>query len=286
MSQGPTAYVEPELVFLSTNIAGASFADKVAAARAGGFPSITLWWTDVLEAKASGMEYADMRRLLSDNGVQVAGVDCLLNWLPGENVPDHPMFSTTEAQMYEMASEFEARWMNLAQLFGNTISEAEATDAFARVCERGAEYGLKVSLEPLPWSGISDVAIAYAIVKGSGADNARIAVDFWHFYRGANDLDQLRAVPVEYFDNIQINDAFAEPVGELMADTANRQLPGEGDGPLVPFLDVLLNEKGYRGPVGIEAPSKALSDLPPEEAGRRCGETTRSVLAQASLLAR
>ena len=80
---------------------------------------------------------------------------------------------------------------------------------------------------------------------------------------------------------MQINDAPAEPAGDLVTETLEaRLLPGEGAIPLVRWLRI-LDQIGSRAPIGVEVFSKALDALPPIEVGRRCGAAARAVLAAA-----
>ena len=80
---------------------------------------------------------------------------------------------------------------------------------------------------------------------------------------------------------MQINDAPAEPAGDLIAETlSGRLLPGEGAIPLGRWLR-WLDAIGARAPIGVEVFSSALDALPPVEVGRRCGDAARAVLAAA-----
>ncbi len=79
---------------------------------------------------------------------------------------------------------------------------------------------------------------------------------------------------------MQINDAPAEPTGDLLTETTTaRLLPGEGAIPVVHWLS-LLREIGCDAPIGVEVFSAELDALPPLEVGRRCGDAARRVLAE------
>ena len=115
----------------------------------------------------------------------------------------------------------------------------------------------------------------------SGRTNAALTFDTWHTFRGPTDEAQLEKIPGVRIGSVQINDAPAEPTGDLIAETlSGRLLPGDGAAPLVRWLRWLA-AIGSSAPIGVEVFSSALDALPPVEVGRRCGAAARAVLAAA-----
>jgi sugar phosphate isomerase/epimerase len=265
-----------DLVLCSGTLRAASLTEKCAAAVAGGFSALTLWPTDVARAKREGLSLVDVKRMIADHGLAVADLDALLVWLPGEPLPPN---LPTEAEFYEIADGVGARSLNAVQGFGASVDVDRAAEALAGVCDRAREYGLLVTIEYLPWSGIPDAATALAIVERSGRANAALLFDTWHTFRGPSDDAQLEKIPGARIGSVQINDAPAQPGDNLIAETLSaRLLPGEGAIPLVRWLDAI----GSTAPIGVEVFSSALDALPPVEVGRRCGAAARAVLAAAS----
>lgn len=271
---------ENDLVFCGATLFDASLTDKLSAARAGGFRGLTLWSHDYQRARTAGYSDADLRRLLDDNGVVLAGVDCLLNWLPGDSVPAAEQFQASEDDLYRVADALGGGWINVAQAFGSEMNFDDTAARLAGVCERAAEHGLAVTVEFIPWSGIADLATARALVLASGAANARIAIDAWHFFRGRNELRELEAMDPAWFDNLQLNDALRTPTAELTVEAGERLLPGEGELPVLELVKALRN-LGVRGPWGIEASAARWADMAPTEVGRRCGAAMRATLRAA-----
>jgi sugar phosphate isomerase/epimerase len=268
---------EPSIVFCSATIFDRPLEDKIVAAAAGGFRAITVWPHDYTGAKDRGLDDAAIRRRLDDHGLVVDGVDCLLDWLPGDQVPDMPVFRATEDDLCRVADAVGGRFINVAQAFGNTIDVPRATDLFAGICERAARRELLVSLEPVPWAGIGNVSVATAIVRGAGAPNARIAIDTWGFFRGGSRLEDLADLAGASFDNVQLNDGPREPWTDLFAEASDRLLPGDGQLPVAAVI-ADLTARGFAGPWGIEAPSSLWKDLGADEIGRRCGAALRRSL--------
>ncbi len=273
-----------DLVLCSGTLLQAGLPEMIEAAVAGGFGGITVWPEDVARARARGLDYADMRRLLDDAGLVVADLDCLLTWLPADAErarKEALMQPADEPVFYELAAGLGARSLNLAQGFGQSIDLDEAAEAIAGVADRAREHGLLVTLEFLPWSGVRDAATAWEIVRRSGRENATVLVDTWHHYRGPFDHDQLRAIPPERIGSVQINGAPRVGPGDILRETMEaRLLPGEGDLPVAEVIRV-LDEMGVTAPIGVETFSKELQALPPAEVGRRAGEAGRRELARA-----
>jgi len=267
-----------DLVLCGGTLRAADLVGLCEAARAGGFQGVSPWPEQVERARAAGHGDAELRARLTDAGLEIAELDPLLRWLPGEDVP--PGFAD-EATFYALADALGARTLNVAQGFGATLDRDRAAEAFAGVCDRAAEHGLLVTLEYLPWSGIPDAATALGVVELAGRRNGALMVDAWHTFRGPTDAAQLRALPGARIGGVQLCDApaaaWSDPVAETLAD---RRLPGEGDAPLVEWIRV-LDAAGLAAPLGVEVFSDALAALPPREVGRRCGEAARAVRARA-----
>jgi len=271
------------LVFNTTNIVSAGLREIVRAAVAGGYDAITVWPQDLRGLQAEGRDLADARRLIEDAGLVVADVDCLLTW--SELVrpkPGEAMIELLEEDAYfEVAEALGARSINLTQGFGTELDYDRAAEDLARVCDRAREHGLLVTYEFLPWSGVPDVAAALDLVTRTGRANATILFDSWHWFRGAADIEMLRAIPGERIASTQWNDAPREAWASLPEEAMRgRLLPGEGAIPLVELVRV-LDEIGCRAPVGVEVIQARHETMEPERVGRDTAAAMRGVLAEA-----
>jgi sugar phosphate isomerase/epimerase len=264
---------------------GISFADRVRAAREGGFAGISLWGRDYQAARDEGLRDRDIRAMLDDNGLAVAELDPVWWWLPGARdvviPPEYDtedMFRFGEDTLFEIAGAMGARSINAVDVFGGEWSMDQAAGAFADLCDRAAEHGLLVHLEFLPWSRIDSVQSAHEIARLADRPNGGIVVDAWHFFRGPSDPESLRAVPGDRILNVQLDDGPARPEPDLLSATLHeRLLPGQGEFDLAWLVDVLVT-CGANAPFGVEVFSDDLHSLEPAEAGRRAGEAARRVL--------
>ncbi len=277
-----------DLVLCSGTLINASFREMVDAAVAGGYQAISMWPKDYHGARSAGLSNADIKAILADNGLEIAELDPLLSWVPGEELgpdasPQEKAFlGVTEFDFYEIADAVGGRRLNIAQGFGTTIELDAVVLAFAGLCDRAAEHGLDVCLEFLPWSGIPDANKALEIAEKAGRANGGVMLDTWHHFRGPYDHEQLRALPGERLKGIQINDAPTQAWGVLPAETMQARLvPGEGDIDLVEILKI-VRAIGSQAPIGVEVFSNDLNALPPSEVAVRCADATRALLEKAN----
>ena len=272
-----------DLIFNTTNILGGGVREIVAAAIAGDYAGISIWPQDVERARGEGLDLRDIRQLLADNGLVVADVDCLLGWSdqalpkPGEAMIE----IAPEEAFYEIAEALDARSINVAQGFGAALDLDRAAEDLARVCRRAGEHGLLVTFEFLPWTGVPDVTVGLDLIERTGCDNATLMFDSWHWFRGARDLDALRAIPGERIGSTQWNDAPLEPAADLAVEAMSARLsPGEGAIPLVDLVRT-LDEIGSRAPIGVEVIHARHEKMDPAEVGRYTAADMRRVLAAA-----
>ena len=263
-----------DLIMSRFCLRGASFADRVAAAQAGGFAGIGLFLHDYQRLRDSGLSDDAIEGSLTDHGLVLAEIECLMGWSEGGSECQEAL-----ATAAHLARRFGVRHF---QTYGEHAgSIPEAATAFAAACDRVESSGLRLALEFLPWTNVPDAGVALEIVERAERTNGGLCIDSWHHYRGAADDALLRAVPAEYVISVQIDDAplqaeLPEPIADTMA---NRRVPGEGEFPLVEFVG-LLDDIGVVAPLSVEVISDALGKLSPSEAVTRMGDGTRAVMAR------
>jgi sugar phosphate isomerase/epimerase len=260
----------------------ATFEERVAAARSGGFDGISLWGRDYRSARESGSSDADLRAMLDDNGLGVAELDLVWRWLPGTadlRVPveldTEDIFSFEERDLFAIAESVGARSVNAVDVFGGRWPVDAAVECFASLCRRGA-----VHLEFLPWSKIGDLETAWKIVRDADEPNGGIALDSWHYFGSAGDGSLLSTIPGNKVTSIQLSDRAETAKGSdpLHASLHDRLLPGDGCLDLTSLVES-SRMIGADAPIGIEVFSDTLHGLEPVDAGRRAGESLRRVLA-------
>ncbi|MBB83256.1 MAG: hypothetical protein CL931_05530 [Deltaproteobacteria bacterium] len=272
-----------DLVFNTTNLLTGGVREIVAAAVAGDYRGITIWPSDVARAEAEGMPLLDVKAFIDDHGLAVTDVDCLLGWTaqalpkPGEAMVE----IVATDRFFEIAEALDADAINVAQGFGSELDLDRAAEDLAALARRAEEHGRNVNFEFLPWCGVPDVTTCLELLERTGCPNTTIMFDTWHWFRGARDLDALRAIPGSRIASTQWNDAPDAPAESLMVEAMEaRLLPGDGDIPLVELVRT-LDAIGSRAPIGVEVISKAHESMAPEEVGRTTAEAMRRILREA-----
>jgi len=269
-----------DLVLCAGTIPRASFSERVAAARAGGFAAISLRVRDHARAREEGLSDANMRALLADHGVAVAEIEVLNAWRPGVRVGRR---APTADEVFAVAQAVGARSICVVEGPGTPPPMDEAARIFAALCDRGAGAGLLLHFEFWPGSAL-DLATAAAIVAAADRPNGGLTVDTWHLARTRDGDALLATVPGARLLALQLCDSplVTGPEADYMTATLTQRLvPGEGALDLAGFLRT-IRAAGCRAPVGVEIWSETLAAEPPITAAVRVGAATRALLAAAA----
>jgi sugar phosphate isomerase/epimerase len=153
-------------------------------------------------------------------------------------------------------------------------------DLLHRLCELGRPYGIRMNLEPTPWTGIPTLGAALGVIQACGHPDARLMIDTIHVDRSGATLADLAAVPTHLTDYVQVCDAVGpRPTDfETMIHQARneRALPGDGNLDLVGMLSVLPKDMG----LSLEAPVMSLAQrLTPLERAQRAHQSMAALTA-------
>lgn len=180
---------------------------------------------------------------LRDTGVQVLDME-ILRLKPETKVIDFdPVLETAQA--------LGASFMLVA---GNDPDEARLMQRLAALAQRARAFGLRVCIEPMPWTEVRDFAQGLRVVQATGNEEVGVLVDPLHFDRGGNHAEQLLSVPPHRLPYLQFCDAPAgRPStldGLLHQARSARLLPGHGG------LDLLglLSAAPAGVPLSLEVP--------------------------------
>jgi sugar phosphate isomerase/epimerase len=187
---------------------------------------------------------------------------------------------SAEARMLDLSARAGAESVHVVALAPELPPIGRAATSVARVCDLAAERGLLVNLEPLPFTCVSDLAIALQLLEAADRDNLGLLLDTWHWFRApvGPDLELVRAIPPQRIHGLQLNDALELPPGaDMPADSMNRLLPGEGVIDIPEFV-ATLRGIGAAPLLMTEVFSDALCALDPEENARRQYDAARAVL--------
>jgi sugar phosphate isomerase/epimerase len=275
----------PVIALCWGTLIGTPLETLIAAAAGQQLGAITLTSPMYEASRRSGRTVDGLRRKLADAGITVHAIDPLIGALPGTPKPtevppeNRAYFEITEDDCYRAADDLQAQTINLAHFGGSNVTEAQFIDCLGPLAARAHAHGVALTLEFLPESSIPDLATAQRIVQAVAAPNLGLMFDTWHFARTGGTSEQLAALPAGLITAVQISDRVPPAPGTLYAPMFGRLLPGEGELPLVDWLDIILRrDPGLT--VGVEVFSEELTRLTPEKAAGRVAVTTRGVLEQ------
>ena len=250
------------------------------AAKNAGFEGIGLRAETYVDALNEGLFDADLLAILEE--VRHEGHGGGVHRPVGE---EHRSYEQKykEQMCFHMCELFGVNQINCGLM--ETYSVEYTAQKLQELCHRAGKY--TIGVEPMPYSGLPDVKKAWAVVKASGCDNAKLILDSWHWVRAGQPYDPERAgrgIPAEKIVSVQINDVQAHPYAKsILRDESmhDRMLPGTGFGDTVGFVK-MLKEKGVEPAVmGVEVISDAILATGVEAAAKANYDATRAVLAQA-----
>jgi sugar phosphate isomerase/epimerase len=211
----------------------------------------------------------EFRRRLDGSGLTPGTVELFL-CRPDQNIDDYE-------QMLESASLLGARRITAMNFHP---VPAAAVDQMGAFCELAAKYGLTVGLEWYRYCRTKTLEAALELVRAVRQPNLALRVDILHLTRNGGNPRDLMGVDPALMDLAQINDGPLEQPEERQADeaAANRGIPGEGEFPLVSFVQHLPES----AVLAVEAPTDRLrGSLTPAQRASRAVAGTRRILAAA-----
>ena len=158
--------------------------------------------------------------------------------------------------------------------------EARTIERFGELCDRAAQYDLHVCLEFAIYTGVRTLAHAADVVTQSKRSNASVLIDALHFSRSGGLPAHVAQVDPSLLRYAQICDASADMPGPgdtpalIHEARTGRLLPGEGVLPLRELVAALPAAV----PLAVEAPCRAIADLPAVERARRAYRTLSTLI--------
>lgn len=163
---------------------------------------------------------------------------------------------------------------------GADPDRARVIDAYGRLCDLAAGYGLTCDIEFPTWIEVGGLAAAAELVRGAGRANGGVLIDTLHLQRSGGTAADIAALPPSWFRYVQFCDAPAAIPQTLegLLHTAReaRLAPGEGDLDLAGVLHAL--PPGI--PLSLEVPNAAeVAAIGWERHALRVREATDRLLA-------
>jgi sugar phosphate isomerase/epimerase len=253
-----------------------SFEERVRVAAGAGFAGIGLRAENYWDALAAGLDDAAMKSVLDRHGISVMEVEYLTAW-GSEQDRDHSQ-QEKERTVYHMARTFGVGHVNAGML--EKLPVDVLTSAFADLCRRAGE--LIVGLEFMPYSGVPDIATAWAVVDSAGQSNGALIMDGWHWSRAGMTPADLAPVPADKVVSIQLCDVGEHPMEALRAESLGHRLPpGKGFGDVLGMVKALAAKGVAPRVIALEVISNDLVDRGLDIAAAASYAAARELLARA-----
>jgi len=224
--------------------------EKLQAIAAAGFRGVEIFENDLLSYNGTP---ADVAKEVADLGLKVVTFQPFRDF---EGMPDTQRTRTFDRaeRKFDLMQEIGC---DLLMVCSNVSPESlggidrAATD-FRQLGERAAKRGLRVGYEALAWGRhINDYRDAWEVVRRADHPAIGLVLDTFHTYACKTDLKPLRAIPGDRIFLVQLADAPWLEMDLLSWSRHFRCFPGQGDMPLVEFMEAVL-ATGYDGEFSLE----------------------------------
>ncbi|HKI19363.1 MAG TPA: sugar phosphate isomerase/epimerase [Isosphaeraceae bacterium] len=216
-----------------------------------GWRTVELWLTK-LEAFLESHSLEEVRALFEQSGVKPVAAASQGGLLLSQGQERAAHWQHYRRRL-ELLGEMGVATLILAPDFARqprADDYGRAATALGEAAELAHRFGVRLALEFQSSSALcSCLETAVALVTESGASNAGVCLDAFHYYTGPSKFEDLAYLTAQNLAWVQVCDLSGTP-RELAGDR-DRILPGEGDFQLGPILDQ-LGGIGYDGHVSLE----------------------------------
>ncbi len=239
---------------MKTSIATVSLSgdlrQKLEAIAKAGFDGVEIFENDFLIFDESPRQVGKMVR---DHGLEITLFQPFRDF---EGMPE-PLRSRTFDRaerkfdlMQEMGTDLVLVCSNVSPASLGGLDRAAAD--FRELGERAAKRGLRVGYEALAWGRhINDHRDAWEIVRRTDHPNIGLILDSFHTLSRKIDVNSIRSIPKEKIFIIQLADAPLIDMDLLYWSRHFRNMPGEGDLPVLDFMKAVA-ATGYDGYLSLE----------------------------------
>ena len=233
----------------TVSIAG-DFREKLAAIARAGFNGIEIFEQDFIAFDGRPEDVADM---VKDHGLEIMLFQPFRDF---EGMPDalrDRAFDRAERKfdlMNQLGVDLMLVCSNVSPHSLGGIDRA--ADDFAALGESAAAKGIRIGYEALAWGRhISDHRDAWEVVRRADHAHIGIILDSFHTLGRGLDPQSIRAIPRDKIFFVQLADAPLIEMDLLYWSRHFRNMPGEGDLPVLDFMRAVA-ATGYDGPLSLE----------------------------------
>jgi 4-hydroxyphenylpyruvate dioxygenase len=225
-------------------------AEKLEAVAAAGFDGVEIFENDFLTYGASA---AEVRRMADDLGLAITLFQPFRDF---EGLPEPLRAQAFErarrkfALMNELGTDLILVCSNVSPAALGGIDRAAAD--FNELGDIAEGFGVRVGYEALAWGRhVNDHRDAWEIVRRANHPRIGLILDSFHTLSRKIDPNTIRSIPGDKIFIVQLADAPLIEMDLLYWSRHFRNMPGEGDLPVVDFMRAVA-ATGYDGPLSLE----------------------------------
>ena len=224
--------------------------EKLEAIAAAGFKGVEIFENDLLSFNGTP---AEIRRRVAELGLHIITFQPFRDF---EGMPPDKrerVFARAERKfdlMEELSCDLLMICSNVSPDSLGGVDRAAAD--LRELGERAAKRGLKVGFEALAWGRhLNDYRDAWEVVRRADHASVGVVLDTFHILARKTDLSAIRTIPRDRIALVQMADAPVLDMDYLSWSRHYRSMPGQGELPLVPFMEA-LQTTGYDGQLSLE----------------------------------
>jgi 4-hydroxyphenylpyruvate dioxygenase len=227
-----------------------SLDEKLRAAASAGFDAVEIFENDLLSFNGSPR---DVGQLCRDLGLTICAFQPFRDF-EGMGEPQRARnFARAERKfdlMGELGTDLLLICSNVSPASQGGIDRAAAD--FRALGERATTRDLRVGFEALAWGRhVNDYRDAWEIVRRADHPSIGIILDSFHALAPSFPVTPIESIPADKIFLVQLADAPKLGLDVLSWSRHFRCFPGQGDLPVVPFMEAVL-ATGYSGPWSLE----------------------------------
>ncbi|GGE43692.1 bifunctional sugar phosphate isomerase/epimerase/4-hydroxyphenylpyruvate dioxygenase family protein [Actibacterium pelagium] len=227
-----------------------SLREKLTAIAKAGFDGIEIFEQDFIADTGSPREIGQMIR---DHGLEITLFQPFRDF---EGLPEPLRAKAFDRAKYKfdtMAELGTDRILVCSSCHPQSLGGIDrAADDFAALGEIAAQYDIFVGYEALAWGKhVNDHRDAWEVVRRADHPNIGLIVDSFHTLSRKIDPNTIRRIPGDKIFFVQLADAPLIDMDLLYWSRHFRNMPGEGDLPVLDFMRA-VTATGYQGPISLE----------------------------------
>ncbi len=235
---------------IATVCLSGSLDEKLDAIALAGFKSVEIFENDLLSFAGTNI---DARNMCADLGLEIITFQPFRDF---EGLPEPQRaraFGRAERKfdlMGELGCDLLLVCSNVSPAALGGIDRAAAD--LHELGERAAKRGLRVAYEALAWGRhVNDYRDSWEIVRRANHPAIGLVLDTFHIFARNTDLNAIGSIPHDRIFLVQVADAPKLDMDVLQWSRHFRNMPGQGDLPLIDFM-AALQATGYDGLVSLE----------------------------------